>query len=409
MIPGDFDYHLFGTHVRFGDGVAELLGAELRAMGLARPAVLTQDRIAASPRYAALLRSLEGTAVLQCRGIPPHSSVSLIETIAPEVAAFGADCLVAVGGGSVADSAKALALLLAEGGRLADHVTVFRPPATIDIPHRTRPKLPIIAVPTTASGAEATSSFGVRDGGHDKRMFWNRQVSAAAILIDPLMSGDVPLATMRYTAMNGIAHCLEGLYSRGRSIVSDGMAVQAMGLFQLALQAESGGEAPPSGGIAASVGSAVPPTATAIGEAGQRRLILAAAHLAGMVLATARSCLHHAICHVVGARLDLPHGLANTVILPHALRFNEAVAAPMLAPALEVVNRQSARPYASLSDWLESTAQALRLPRRLRDVGVPEAALPDIAAHVMTERGLALNPRPVADASEVLAILRQAF
>ncbi|CAM4099687.1 iron-containing alcohol dehydrogenase family protein [Bordetella bronchialis] len=385
MIPGDFDYHLFGTHVRFGEGVAARAGEELRARGLRRPVVLTQDRIAGAPRHAALLRGLEGMTVLQRSGIPPHSSVSLIETIAPDVAAFGPDCLIAVGGGSVADSAKALALLLAEGGRLADHVTVFRPPATIEIPRRTAPKLPIIAVPTTASGAETTSSFGVRDGDGDKLMFWNRQVSAAAILVDPLMSEDVPLATMRYTAMNGIAHCLEGLYSKGRSIVSDGLAVQAVGLFHQAL--------------------AHPLPA----EAAQRRLILAAAHLSGMVLAMARSCLHHAICHVVGARLDLPHGLVNTVILPHALRFNEDAAAPMLAPALDRVNSLAARRHGSLSDWLAQTGVELGLPRRLRDLGVAETALPDIAAHVMTERGLALNPRPVADAGEVLAILRQAF
>ncbi|AOB33279.1 iron-containing alcohol dehydrogenase [Bordetella sp. H567] len=385
MIPSDFDYHLYGTHVRFGEGVARAVGDELRALGLERPVVLTQDRIAGTPRYDELLRSLEGMAVLERRGIPPHSSVSLIETIAPEVAGFGADCLVAVGGGSVADSAKALALLLAEGGRLADHVTVFRPPATIEIPRRTRPKLPIIAVPTTASGAEATCSFGVRDVDRDKRMFWNRQVSAAAILIDPLMSQDVPLHTMRYTAMNGIAHCLEGLYSKGRSIVSDGMAVQAVALFRQALA------------------QPVPE------EAAQRRLILAAAHLSGMVLAMARSCLHHAICHVIGARLDLPHGLVNTVILPHALRFNEPVAAPLLAPALEEVNRWSTRRQDSLSAWVAGTAAELGLPQRLRDIGVPEDVLPDIAAHVMTERGLALNPRPVAAASEVLAILRQAF
>jgi alcohol dehydrogenase len=385
MIPADFDYHLFGTHVRFGEGVAATVGEELRARGLERPVVLIQDRIAGTPCHAALLRSLEGMRVLERRGIPPHSSVSLIETIAPDVLAFGADCVVAVGGGSVADSAKALVLLLAEGGRLADHVTVFRPPAAIEIPRRNKPKLPIIAVPTTASGAEATSSFGVRDGDRDKRMFWNRQVSAAAILIDPLMSQDVPLATMRYTAMNGIAHCLEGLYSKGRSIVSDGMAVQAVGLFQQALA------------------QPLPDEAT------QRRLILAAAHLSGMVLAMARSCLHHAICHVVGARLDLPHGLVNTIVLPHALRFNEAVATPLLAPALELVNRQSARPFGSLSAWLEQTGGELGLSRRLRDMGVPEETLPDIAAHVMTERGLALNPRPVAAASEVLGILRQAF
>jgi alcohol dehydrogenase len=385
MDPSDFDYHLFGTHVRFGDGVSASVGAELRAMGLSRPVVLAQDRMAASAHYAAIMHALGDATVLERRGVPAHSSVSLIETMAPDVAAFGADCVVAVGGGSVADSAKALVLLLAEGGRLADHVTVFRPPSTVEIPLRTRPKLPIIAIPCTASGAEVTSSFGVRDGGHDKRMFWNRQVSAATILIDPVLAGDVAMSTMRYTAMNGIAHCLEGLYSRGRSIVSDGMAVQAMGLFQRAL------------------------CTPALDQAAQRRLILAAAHLAGMVLSMARSCLHHAICHVLGARRSLPHGLVNTVILPHALRFNEEIAAPLLAPALDVVNRQGPRGYASLSHWLEDVARALSLPRRLRDIGVAEDELPELARHVMTERGLALNPRPVADAADVLAILRQAF
>ncbi|MCH3776239.1 iron-containing alcohol dehydrogenase, partial [Campylobacter jejuni] len=67
--------------------------------------------------------------------------------MAEKVRAFGADSLVAIGGGSVADSAKALALLLAEGGRLADHVTTFEPPATVRIPRRVRPQLPIIGIP----------------------------------------------------------------------------------------------------------------------------------------------------------------------------------------------------------------------------------------------------------------------
>jgi alcohol dehydrogenase class IV len=385
MALNDFDYHLFGTHVRFGAGVSSGLLNELAAMGRSRPVILTQQRIAGSAKYQALKASLGALPILEIGNIPPHSSVSLIETIMPEVVEFRADCIVAVGGGSVADSAKGLALLLAEQGRLADHVTVFTPPSSIRIPVLTRPKLPIIAIPTTASGAELTPSFGVRNDDHDKLMFWNRQVAASCVLIDPALNEDVPMAIMRYTAMNGIAHNVEGLYSRGRSVVSDGMAVQSMGLFQQAL-CEPG-----------------------LPESEQRRLILAAAHLAGMVLGMARSCLHHAICHVVGAHQSLPHGVVNTVILPHALRFNESVVAPLLQPALDVINRRSARRYASLSHWLIDTRQALALPDSLSALGVPEADLQKMAEHVMTERGLALNPRPVADAAEIHAILRQAF
>jgi alcohol dehydrogenase class IV len=378
------DYHLFGTHVRFGDGVSGCLREELAAMGLSRPAILTQPRIAASAGYHAIVASLSGLEIRQAAAVPAHSSVSLVETMAADIGAFGADCLVAVGGGSVADSAKALALLLAEGGRLADHMTIFSPPAAVHIPRRTRTQLPIIAIPTTASGAEVTSSFGVRDDAGDKLMFWNRQVSSATILIDPVLNQEVPLPIMRYTAMNGIAHCLEGLYSKGRSIVSDGIAVQALALFQRAL---SGRE----------------------DEARERRLVLLAGHLSGMVLSMARSCLHHAICHVVGARYRLGHGLVNTVILPHAIRFNEAAAAALLRPALDQVNRGGRRQYESLAQWLTDIQDKLGLPGRLSALGVPENELEDIARHVMTERGLALNPRPVTDAAQVLTILRDAF
>ncbi len=107
----------------------------------------------------------------------------------------------------------------AEGGRLVDHVTVFRPPATVGIPPHT-PKLPIIAVPTTASGAEADRPPACVTATATSACSGTAGVSAAAILIDPLMSQDVPLPTLRYTAMNGIAHCLEGLYSKGRSSLS---------------------------------------------------------------------------------------------------------------------------------------------------------------------------------------------
>jgi alcohol dehydrogenase class IV len=105
----------------------------------------------------------------------------------------------------------------------------------------------------------------------------------------------------------------------------------------------------------------------------------------------------------------LSHGVVNTVILPHALRFNESAVAPLLAPALDVINRHSARRYSLLSHWLTDTRQALALPDSLSALGVLEADLGTMAAHVMTERGLAFNPRPVTDATEIHAILRQAF
>jgi len=386
MVPEDFDQHVFSTHVRFGDGVSGTLGQELYALGLSRPAILTQPRVARLPACEAAIASLGTLPRFESTSIPPHSSVALIETIAEEIASFGADCLVAIGGGSVADSAKAVALLLAEGGSLKDHVTRFTPPSSVHIPRLTKTKLPIIALPTTASGAEATSSFGVRDDAtREKLMFWNRQIAATTILIDPVLSQSTPLATLRFTAMNGIAHCLEALYSRGRSPVSDSVALRALSLFQQALSARDQD------------------------EAAQRRLFMQAGHLGGLALGLARSALHHAICHVVGARTGLGHGLVNTVILPHAIAFNERDFTDRLSPALDVVNRGSGANYASVSAWLIDMAATHEFPTRLSALGVGVDDLEPIARQVMGERGLALNPRPVADWNEVHGILRSAF
>ncbi|MFY3907451.1 iron-containing alcohol dehydrogenase, partial [Achromobacter xylosoxidans] len=315
-----FDYHLFGTHVCFGDGVSALILKELDALGCFRPAILAQEAMARSAAFETLSACWSGLDHLRLPAVPRHSSVDFVETMAEKVRTFGADSLIAIGGGSVADSAKALALLLAEGGRLADHVTTFEPPATVRIPRRVRPQLPIIGIPTTASGAETTSSFGVRRQDGHKLMFWNRGVAAATLLIDPRLSADQPVALLRDSAMNGIAHALEALYSRGRSPVSDCIAVQAIRLFDSALDGDS----------------------LAAGD--ERGAILQAAHLAGLALSMARSCLHHAICHVVASRQRLSHGAVNSVILPYALAFNEAAAADALRPALDAINQRARRP-----------------------------------------------------------------
>jgi len=105
----------------------------------------------------------------------------------------------------------------------------------------------------------------------------------------------------------------------------------------------------------------------------------------------------------------LSHGAVNSAILPHALAFNEAVAADALRPALDAVNQRAPRPHAALSAWVRGLQQRHAMPARLSALGVPVDALESLARGVMTERGLALNPRPVADATEVLAILRAAF
>lgn len=377
------DYHLYGAHVRFGSGCAQSLGRELAALGCARPVILMQSRMAASEHWAVLRATLEGMMTHVIDSVPNHGGVTWVESVARDVAEFGADSIVAIGGGSVSDSAKALSMLLSEGGQLPDHATHFTPPATIEIPQRTKPKLPIVSLPTTASGAEVTPSFGAREGDH-KLLFWNRQLSCTTILIDPLLSQDIPLTLIRYTAMNGLAHCFEGMYSRNRSLISDGIALQSMELFAQAL------------------------TDDVMNQEEQRWRLLLAGHLSGIVLSMAKTCLHHAICHVIGARSGVGHGQVNTVLLPHSLRFNEPVAGECLIPALAVLNGVSATTHSTVSDWIADVIERLQLPGSLESIGITQEELPMIAKQTMTERGLAFNPRRVTHSDEVLSILRHA-
>lgn len=374
----DFDYHLFGTRVRFADGCVRQLPDAVAELGCRRPALLMQARFGRSPAGKSLLAALADQALVVVDDIPAHGDLAALLQMLPRIRAHVPDCVIAVGGGSVADTAKALVLLLADDRSLSAYQAAVAGPGRMG-----GAKLPIISVPTTASAAELTPSIGLADGAH-KRLFWSREVAATEVLIDPQLAVDVPHPLLLGTAINGIAHSLEGLYSSRRSPVSDALALQSLALFANALQ--QGAE-----------------------PAWQRRQILAAAHLSGLVLSLARTCLHHALCHAIGARFSVAHGAINSVMLPHVLDFNAPAAGPALAAALQAVNQQAQQPWTSVSAWVRDLRCRYDLPCALTPLGVAAGDLPGIARETMLGRGVALNPRPVTDAVVLQTLLEQAL
>jgi alcohol dehydrogenase len=363
------------------EDAVDALGAELRLLGAWRVLLLCSASARRSPLYARVLRQLQGCQLLPADDVPPHSSVELVESLAARAREHGVEAIVAVGGGSSSDTAKAIALLMAEGGRLADHATRFTPPAQLHIPVLAKNKVPIVTIPCTASGAEVTPSLGIRDAEGRKLLFTDPQLASRVVLLDATANVDVPAHLMLSTGMNGVAHCLEGLYSKERSPLAELLAVDALQRFAQALPAVQ----------------AAPADVAARGQ------LLYAAHLSGLVLVNARTCLHHATCHAIGSVTGVPHGEANAVLLPHALRFNLPAARPQLERAAAAVGCDD------VIAWVDALAGRLGVPRRLRDIGVPRDALERIATKTMGERGLYFNPRPVRDAGEILGLLEQAF
>lgn len=392
MFSTDFIHQSPQSRVIFRAGAIEALSGELARAGITRPLLLAGGTVSRGAAYARMRRQLDDMPVLAYEGVPPHSSVSLVETLARQGREFGADGLIAIGGGSASDTAKAVALLMAEGGCLADHASHFTPPDQLRIPDLKQPKLPIIAIPTTASAAEVTPGLGVRDAHGHKLLFSDPKLAARVILIDPQLCLDVPVPLMLATGMNGLAHCIEGLYARTRSPIAEAIAQYAIPRFLQAL----------------------PALAQAPDDLAPRAQLMSAAHLSGQVLLGARTCLHHALCHVLGAATGIAHGDANAVVLPHAMAFNQQAAAPEMAQAARAAgiaarDESDSTAATKLTHAVAALREQIGVPRRLRDLGVKREQLDIVAQRTLGERGLYFNPRAVADPAPLKELLEAAW
>jgi alcohol dehydrogenase class IV len=383
-MSANFVHQSLLTRVICKPGAVGELPKELRGLGCKRPLLLSSERGVNSLLHRQVTGLLQGFALAEVSAIPQHSSVATVMSVVDLAQRHSADCFVCIGGGSVSDTAKACALVLAEGAPLVRHATRFEPPTTVVVPNLFALKLPIISIPVTASGAEVTPSLGIRDESNKKLLFWDPRLASRIILIDAQANLEMPIAIMLSTAMNGLAHCIEGLYSTSSSPISSALALDGVVRFDNAIRA-----------------LAYAPTSIQA-----RQDLLVAAHISGLVLASAKSCLHHAICHVLGARLQLPHGLSNSIILPHALAFNRSAC---LSEFDAIEKTLGLDPDDSVVLWVAKLQNIAGLPKRLRDVGVAKDALDDVATATLHERGLAVNPRRVDSASQVYEILAAAW
>lgn len=391
LLPaGWLDYRNSGTRVLLRPGVIDTLGAEMGALGCERVMVICGGKTRRSRLFERAIAAMGSRAVTVYDRVVEHSSVELVTQGAALAHELKIDGLLAIGGGSASDSAKAIAILLAEGGKLEDHASRFVPPDMFYPKALPTPKLPIATVVTTASAAEVTPGLGIRDGHGRKLLFWDNTLSARLIVLDPEASVEVPVHVMATTAMNGFAHCVEGLYSRLRNPISDALALHGIRLF---MQALPGMVAQPAS-IEARAG------------------VLTAAHLSGMVISNARVGIHHAICHCLGAKGGLPHGVANSIMLPHAMAYNLPVCEEELAamaPALGVPAGSESSMAAAAIDRVRDLQRLAQVPTRLRDAGLDRSLLPSIAEHAMGDRGLYFNPRRTETVQAVLELLEAAW
>jgi alcohol dehydrogenase class IV len=340
-----FVYTALPTRVVFGAGAVKSLAAELDRLGAKRALLLCTPGRAESVEKIA--RGLPIAGVFN-RAIM-HTPLALAEEARRMAADLKADCCIAIGGGSTIGFGKAIALTSS---------------------------LPVVAVPTTYSGSEMTTIWGVSEG-QAKKTGRDPKVLPKAVIYDPELTLDLPAAVSAASGMNAIAHCVEALYAHdGNPIIS--------------LMAEEGIKA---------LSAALPRIISDGQDIGARTNALYGSWLAGCTISTTSVALHHKLCHVLGG-FGLPHAETHSIVLPHAMQYNRDAATEAMrrvARAIETVDAPRG---------MYELEMRLGLPMKLADIGLKKDDL-ERAARIAAEAPYP-NPRKV-EYAPVLDLLRNAY
>jgi len=343
-----FTYKALPSRVVFGAGSSSTLRSEVEAIDAKRALVLcTPQQAELAERLAALLGDRSAGVFAGAVMHVPIESAREAREVARQ---RGADCAVAVGGGSTVGLGKAIAL---DSG------------------------LPIIAVPTTYAGSEMTPIFGITEGGL-KRTGRDVRVLPRTVLYDPDLTMGLPIGMSVTSGMNAIAHAAEGMYAQDGNPIASLMAEE--GLRALA--------------------RSLPRLSTNGQDRDARSDALYGAWLCGSVLGQVGMALHHKLCHTLGGSFNLPHSEVHSVIVPHAIAYN-ASAVPAVASRIA-----AAVGHSTAGGGLYSLARRCGAPLALRDIGMRAADL-DRAADVACEDPY-WNPRPI-ERPAIRELLQRAF
>lgn len=328
----------------FGKGVIKQLPEELKKMGSSRALVVT-DRFlyetGVAERVGAVL--LEGNVAYAIYyQVQPNPTTAVVNQCIDAAKALEVDLLVAVGGGSAIDTAKAVSIVLANGGRVEDYEGVGK---------SQRPGLPVIAVNTTAgTGSEVTSFYIVTDPEKHSKMAMvdiNCMVHIAVNDIDFMIS--MPPGLTAATGMDALTHAIEALLSKRATPYTDKDALWAMETIYRYL-----------------------PAAVADGQNEHARTMMAyGSYTAGMAFSNAGLGMVHAMAHALGGAYNLPHGVCNALLLPYVLEFNAS--SPEVVRRFAKIVRAFHGEKKNGAEGYEAIAEGIRMIRELsRKIGVPQ-------------------------------------
>ncbi len=304
---------------------ADRLRSELERLGVERVMLI------ASERDPLLIGRAVGDLpiALHWTEVHPHVPVESAERARAAATGTDVDVLVSVGGGSTTGLAKAIALTTG---------------------------LPIVAVPTTYAGSEATRTWGMTED-RTKTTGIDDRVLPTTVIYDATLSLGLPVELSVASGLNAIAHCVDSMWAPQTDPIAQAYAVEGVRVLSAGL----------------------PAVAHHPDDVEARDRCLYGAYLSALSFTSAGSGLHHKICHVLGGTFDLPHAQTHAVVLPHVLAFN--------APSVPDIDRRLALAFGTqgvaATTALEALREATDAPRALRDLGMPEDGIPEAVERVL--------------------------
>ena len=378
-----------------GEQALEQLASELASLGARRPLLLTDKGVNATG-LATLLANVLAEGELPVAAIwdeiPADSSTAVVERIAKRYRELDCDSLVALGGGSVIDTAKAVNILTSMGG---EHLLDYSGAGCL-----TRPLKPLAVVPTTAgTGSEVTLVAVIKDEASGRKVpFTSPFLLPQLAVLDPRLTQGLPLNITAATAMDAMTHAIEAFIGTAKNPVSDALALMAVEKIANAL-----------------------PLILKDPQNKQLRLQLAeGSTLAGMAFSNSMVGLVHALGHSLGARCHLPHGLCMNLFLPTVLDYNrpevDSELARLLLPlvgaerfAATPAHQRAEATITAIRTLRDTLWQAVKLPRTMSEAGVSDRSLLTEIRDLAVNDGALLFNRKDADREQLLTLLERAW
>ncbi len=375
------------TKIVFGQDTAGGVSELIKELGGTKTLIVTDANLIKTGLLKPILSGFDGAQPVIFDSVPPDSDIHCVNAAAELARTCGCDSVLAVGGGSVMDTAKVANICLSYGGDVLEYQGLNNLPSKLK---------PLVAIPTTAgTGSEVSLVAMIKDlDEHRKLLFGSEFLAPDQAILDPKLIVSLPPKLTAATGMDALTHDLESYVAMiSISPFSDALCLESMRLlFQYLERATKCGD-----------------------DLEARGATLVASTMAGVAFTNTGVGIVHALAHAIGARYGTHHGITNAVFLPHGMEFNLDVASQRYALAARFLgiskSGDDGRAARELIEAVQGLNSKCGLPARLRDLGVSEfseAELDDLASAASTDPAIMFNPKE-ASVEDIIGIYKRAY